>query len=455
MQEPKNLLDLCGKIQFAEGYDYLALRNNRYAELINERNTPMPTPLLDIAQKAKQASYEMMTAGTTLKNNALLHIADAVEQNAELILLENEKDLANAREKGIPDAMLDRLALSKARIADMASAVREVALLPDPIGRADAVWQRPNGLRIEKRRVPLGVVGIIYEARPNVTLDALALCLKTGNVCILRGGSEAINSNIAITNTAVAAAVEAGLPEGAIALVEDTSRDTARELMRLNGYVDVLIPRGGASLIRSVVENASVPVIETGLGNCHVYVDETADFDMAKTIIVNAKCSRPSVCNAAETLLVSENIAAVFLPECLSALAEKGVELRGCERARAIYPGAKPATDEDWLTEYDDLILAVKIVSDVEEAIAHINRCGTRHSEAIVTESYKNAKRFLDAVDAAAVYVNASTRFTDGNEFGFGAEIGISTQKLHARGPMGLEELTSVKYVVYGDGQVR
>ncbi len=415
----------------------------------------MSTPLLDIARKAKQASYEMMTAGSRFKNAALIGIAKAVEQNADVILAANENDLANAREKGISGAMLDRLALSKARIADMASAVREVALLPDPIGRADAVWQRPNGLRIEKRRVPLGVVGIIYEARPNVTLDALALCLKTGNVCILRGGSEAINSNIAIANIAIAAAVEAGLPEGAIALVEDTSRETAKELMRLNGYVDVLIPRGGASLIRSVVENATVPVIETGLGNCHVYVDATADYKMAAEIILNAKCSRPSVCNAAETLLVSEKIAAEFLPGCLSALAEKGVEIRGCEKTRVLYEDVIPASEEDWLTEYDDLVLAVKVVSDTEEAIAHINRYGTRHSEAIITESYINAQRFLDAVDAAAVYVNASTRFTDGNEFGFGAEIGISTQKLHARGPMGLDELTSVKYAVYGSGQIR
>ncbi len=397
----------------------------------------------------------MMTAGSRFKNAALIGIAKAVEQNADVILAANENDLANAREKGISGAMLDRLALSKARIADMASAVREVALLPDPIGRADAVWQRPNGLRIEKRRVPLGVVGIIYEARPNVTLDALALCLKTGNVCILRGGSEAINSNIAIANIAIAAAVEAGLPEGAIALVEDTSRETAKELMRLNGYVDVLIPRGGASLIRSVVENATVPVIETGLGNCHVYVDATADYKMAAEIILNAKCSRPSVCNAAETLLVSEKIAAEFLPGCLSALAEKGVEIRGCEKTRVLYEDVIPASEEDWLTEYDDLVLAVKVVSDTEEAIAHINRYGTRHSEAIITESYINAQRFLDAVDAAAVYVNASTRFTDGNEFGFGAEIGISTQKLHARGPMGLDELTSVKYAVYGSGQIR
>ncbi len=414
----------------------------------------MPTPLLDIVQKAKQASYEMLTAGTKLKNAALSRIADAIEQNAAAILAANEKDLANARER-VPGAMLDRLALTRARIADMASAVREVVALPDPIGRADAVWQRPNGLQIAKRRVPLGVVGIIYEARPNVTLDAMALCVKTGNVCILRGGSEAINSNIAITHTAIAAAREAGLPEGAIALVEDTSRETARALMRLSGYVDVLIPRGGASLIRSVVENATVPVIETGLGNCHVYADDTADFAMAENIIINAKCSRPSVCNAAETLLVSEKIAAEFLPKCLKALAEKGVEIRGCEKTRAICPDAKAAAEEDWLTEYDDMILAVRVVSGVEEAIAHINRCGTRHSEAIVTESYANAQRFLSSVDAAAVYVNASTRFTDGNEFGFGAEIGISTQKLHARGPMGLDELTSVKYAVYGNGQVR
>ena len=337
----------------------------------------------------------------------------------------------------------------------MANGLRKVAALPDPVGGADAVMRRPNGLSIEKRRVPIGVVGIIYEARPNVTADAAGLCLKSANACLLRGGSEAPLTNCAVVDC-LSAAAEAHLPAGVVQLVRDPSRETAAQMMRLNGYLDVLIPRGGAGLIRSVVETASVPVIETGAGVCHTYVDAAADIPMAAAIVANAKCSRPSVCNACETLLVHEEIAARALPAIAAALeAAHATELRGCPRACAILPQALPATEEDWSAEYGDYILAVRVVSGVEEAIAHINRYGTHHSECIVTEHIPTAERFLSAVDAAAVYVNASTRFTDGEEFGFGAEIGISTQKLHARGPMGLHELTSVKYVVRGAGQVR
>ena len=360
-----------------------------------------------------------------------------------------------AQRRGEQRALLDRLALSPARIAGMANGLRKVAALPDPVGGADAVIRRPNGLSIEKRRVPIGVVGIIYEARPNVTADAAGLCLKSANACLLRGGSEALLTNCAVVDC-LSAAAEAHLPAGAVQLVRDPSRETAAQMMRLNGYLDVLIPRGGAGLIRSVVETASVPVIETGAGVCHTYVDAAADIPMAAAIVANAKCSRPSVCNACETLLVHEEIAARALPAIAAALeAAHATELRGCPRACAILPQALPATEEDWSAEYGDYILAVRVVSGVEEAIAHINRYGTHHSECIVTEHIPTAERFLSAVDAAAVYVNASTRFTDGEEFGFGAEIGISTQKLHARGPMGLHELTSVKYVVRGAGQVR
>ena len=317
------------------------------------------------------------------------------------------------------------------------------------------MWQRPNGLRIGKRRVPLGVIGIIYEARPNVTADAIGLCIKSGNVCILRGGKEALNSNEKIVDVMLTAGSGKGLPDGAVQYISDTRREATLELMKLHGIVDVLIPRGGAGLIKSVVENAAVPVIETGLGNCHVYVDKYANLKMATEIIVNAKCSRPSVCNAAETLLVHADIAEQFLPTVCKALTENGVEIRGCPVTKRIVPDVKEAVPEDWDTEYGALILAVKTVPSIDEAIVHINRHGTKHSEAIVTESYSAAEKFLNEVDASSVYVNASTRFTDGGEFGFGAEIGISTQKLHARGPLGLEELTTFKYVIYGSGQVR
>lgn len=411
--------------------------------------------LLEQAQRAKASSYELLTTDTKARDGALLAMADALEANADAILAANERDLAAARAAGRREALLDRLALSPARIAGMAGGLRKVAALPDPVGGADYAVRRPNGLSIEKRRVPIGVVGIIYEARPNVTADAAGLCLKSANACLLRGGSEAIHTNSAVVDC-LSAAVAAFVPADAVQLVRDTSRETAAEMMRLNGYLDVLIPRGGAGLIRSVVQTATVPVIETGAGVCHTYVDAAADIPMAAAIVANAKCSRPSVCNACETLLVHRDIAARALPAIAAALeAAHATELRGCPQTCAILPRALPATEEDWSAEYGDYILSVRVVDGVEEAIRHINRYGTHHSECIVTEHLPTAERFLNAVDAAAVYVNASTRFTDGEEFGFGAEIGISTQKLHARGPMGLHELTSVKYVVRGAGQVR
>lgn len=411
--------------------------------------------LLEQAQRAKASSYELLTTDTKARDGALLAMADALEANADAILAANERDLAAARAAGRREALLDRLALSPARIAGMAGGLRKVASLPDPVGGADYAARRPNGLSIEKRRVPIGVVGIIYEARPNVTADAAGLCLKSANACLLRGGSEAIHTNSAVVDC-LSAAAAAFVPADAVQLVRDTSRETAAEMMRLNGYLDVLIPRGGTGLIRSVVQTATVPVIETGAGVCHTYVDAAADIPMAAAIVANAKCSRPSVCNACETLLVHRDIAARALPAIAAALeAAHATELRGCPQTCAILPQALPATEEDWSAEYGDYILSVRVVDGVEEAIRHINRYGTHHSECIVTEHLPTAERFLNAVDAAAVYVNASTRFTDGEEFGFGAEIGISTQKLHARGPMGLHELTSVKYVVRGAGQVR
>ena len=408
-----------------------------------------------LAAEAKQASYALAAMGENEKNKVLRAMADALRQNAQVIIAANRRDLEAGAAKGMPPAMQDRLALSEKRVGAMAQGLEDVAALKDPIGEGVGSWKRPNGLVITKKRVPLGVIGIIYEARPNVTADAIGLCLKTGNAVVLRGGSEAIHSNTAIVNIARAAGTAAGMPDGAIGLIEDTSREAAAYMMTLNGLIDVLIPRGGAGLIKTVVKTATIPVIETGVGNCHVYIDESADIDMGANIIFNAKTSRPSVCNAAETLLVHQNIAEAFIPAAFAKLAEKNVEIRGCERVQQIAPDVKAATEEDWYTEFLDYILAVKIVDSTEEAIDHINRYGSRHSEAIVTCDYFNAKRFEETVDAAAVYVNASTRFTDGFEFGFGAEIGISTQKLHARGPMGLEELTTIKYVVEGSGQVR
>lgn len=406
-------------------------------------------------QKAKEASYILMNATTTEKNNALLKMAEILLKSSKEILEANKKDLENAIEKGTPKAMLDRLALDESRIQGMADGLKDVVSLPDPIGEVTRMWKRPNGLQIGKQRVPLGVIGIIYEARPNVTCDAAGLCLKSGNVVILRGGKEAINSNIAIVKALREGVKEAGLLEDVIQLVENTDREIATEMMRLNQYIDVLIPRGGAGLIQSVVQNATVPVIETGTGNCHVYVDCDADLEMAKNIVINAKTSRPSVCNAEEKLLVNEKIAKEFLPMMFEALKEKEVEVRGDKKVLDIINGATEIQDDEWGKEYLDYIIGVKIVKDVDEAINHINKYGTGHSEAIITNSYENSQKFLQRVDAAAVYVNASTRFTDGSEFGFGAEIGISTQKLHARGPMGLNELTTNKYIIYGNGQIR
>ncbi len=405
---------------------------------------------------AKKASRQLAVAGTALKNRALEAIAKALMAHEEEILAANAEDVAAAQANGMIASMVDRLTLDHARIRAMASGVREVAALPDPVGEVVHTAVRPNGLRIGKRRVPLGVIGIIYESRPNVTVDAAALCLKSGNAVILRGGKEAFASNRVLVELMQSALASVELPADAVSLVMDTTRESATALMNLTEYLDVLIPRGGRGLIRSVAANARVPVIRTGEGICHVYVDEMADLQMACEIAFNAKCSRPSVCNAMECLLVHRGVAQQFLPMFRPFLRRKKVEIRGDEETAMILgSGVVPATAEDWDTEYGDYILAVKVVGSLEEAIAFCNRHGTGHSEAIVTDSYSAAQRFLDEVDAAAVYVNASTRFTDGGEFGLGAEIGISTQKMHARGPMGLEELTSFKYVIYGDGQVR
>ena len=415
----------------------------------------MNEQLLSAAKAVKSTKAFLNKVSSTQKEQALFAIADALEKNTDMILAANALDVAAAQGKGIAPSLIDRLSLSAARIADMANGAREVATLPDPIGEVTGMTTRPNGLQIGKVRVPMGVIGIIYEARPNVTVDAAALCLKSGNATLLRGGKEAINSNKAIIKVMQEALVSVFFPADCVRLVEDTSHETAEEMMRLNGYIDVLIPRGGKRLIESVVKNATLPVIETGTGNCHIYVDATADLAMATDIIVNAKAQRPGVCNAAETLLVHEAVCSDFLPMAYRALTEKGVALRACEKSLPYLPEAVPATEEDWETEYLDYILAVRVVSDIDEAICHINTYNTGHSEAIVTKDYDHARRFLSEVDAAAVYVNASTRFTDGGCFGKGAEIGISTQKLHARGPMGLEELTTIKYIIYGNGQIR
>ena len=407
------------------------------------------------ARLAKQAAPVLALLGRREKDAILCAMAQALIKCAPQIMEANAQDVAFARQNGIREAMIDRLQLDESRIQAMAQGLTKVAGLEDPTARIEEGWQRENGLRIEKRRVPLGVVGIIYEARPNVTADAVGLCIKSGNACVLRGGKEAIRSNSAILTVLHDAGVEAGMPYGAVQLVQDTDRASAHQMMRLNGFIDVLIPRGGAGLIQSVVQNASVPVIETGVGNCHVYIDRAADLEMGLRILINAKCSRPSVCNAAESLLVHREVAEQFLPQACAALRGQGVELRGCERTRALCPDVKAATQEDYASEYNDLILSIRVVDDLDQALSHIAQYTTHHSEAIVTEDVCAAERFLNEVDAAAVYLNASTRFTDGEEFGFGAEIGISTQKLHARGPMGLAELTSVKYVVRGSGQIR
>lgn len=411
--------------------------------------------LIEMGKKAKTASLSLMNISAETKTAGLLAVAKALKDNTAAILAANKKDVDAFIAKGGSAALVDRLTLTEARIFDMADGVLKVNALPDPVGEVLGMTKRPNGLVIGTKRVPLGVIGIIYEARPNVTVDAAVLCLKTSNACILRGGSEAIFSNTVLVDIMNEALTGAGFPEGSLQLVHDTSRETARELMRLSDYLDVLIPRGGKGLIATVVENASVPVIETGTGNCHIYIEKTADLKMAEAIVVNAKTSRPAVCNAAESLLVDEAVAETVLPVIREALRPYRVELRGCEKTCQILPDATPATDEDFYTEYNDFIMSVKVVSGLAQAISHINEHGTKHSEAIVTADYAAANRFLDEVDAAAVYVNASTRFTDGNEFGYGAEIGISTQKLHARGPMGLTALTSTKHIIYGNGQIR
>lgn len=408
-----------------------------------------------IGKRARAASLDLAVLRAPEKNAALNAMADAILHSASDILKANDQDVAAARAKGTPEPMIDRLALTQARIEAMAGGMRAVAELADPVGRILSGGTLDNGLRIERRSVPFGVIGIIYEARPNVTGDAAALCFKSGNACILRGGSEAVRSNAAIVSAMRRGLEELNLNPDSVILIEDTSRETARELMRLNRYLDLMIPRGGAGLIRSVVENATVPVIETGVGNCHIYVEKSADCAMAADIVFNAKTSRPSVCNAMETLLVDEAIAAEALPMIARRLAEKKVELRGCEKTCAILPEAIPASEADYAQEFLDYILAIKVVSGLDEAIAHIDRYSTGHSEAIVTRDYAAAEKFTARVDAAAVYVNASTRFTDGGEFGLGAEIGISTQKLHARGPMGLEQLVSSKYIIHGNGQIR
>ena len=413
------------------------------------------TELEHMGQKAKAAARILASAGAK-KDAALLAAAAALEKHAGKILAANREDTDAARASGMRPSMLDRLTLTEARIHSMAEGVRQIAAQADPIGSVLEGHTNANGLKIEKVRVPLGVIGMIYEARPNVTADAAALCLKAGNAVILRGGKEAIQSNTAIAEILREAIAGEGLPEDSIQLIRDTTRESSIALMNLTGYLDVLIPRGGAGLIRSVVENSHVPVIETGVGNCHVFVDETADIDMAASIIFNAKTSRPSVCNAIETILVHKNIAARALPAIKAKLDEKNVELRGCERTREILGDCViPAVESDWSEEYLDYILAIKVVDSLDDALAHIAQYSSGHSEAIVTENYRNAERFLAEVDAAAVYVNASTRFTDGGEFGLGAEIGISTQKLHARGPMGVNELTSTKFIIRGDGQIR
>ena len=411
--------------------------------------------LEQIGIKAKKASRYLAKLGIDEKNKALEAVADALTANAESIIAANEKDLVNAKANGMKPALIDRLTLDVKRINAMADGIRVLTGLEDPIGEVTGMKKRPNGLMIGQKRVPLGVIGIIYEARPNVTSDAFGLCFKTGNVVILKGGSDAIHSNTAIVECIREAVRSCGITENAIQLIEDTSRETAAEFMKMNAYVDVLIPRGGRGLIKAVVNQSTIPVIETGTGNCHIYVDETADLQMAADIVINAKTQRVGVCNACESLLVNRKVKDAFLPVLAERLKEKHVEVRADKDAGALMPESVPATEEDWGTEYLDYILSVKVVDSVEEAIAHINKYNTKHSEAIITNDYSHAQKFLDEVDAAAVYVNASTRFTDGNEFGFGAEIGISTQKLHARGPMGLLALTTTKYIIYGNGQVR
>lgn len=411
--------------------------------------------LEQLGMAAKAAEPQLIKLTTKQKNEALVAVAEGLVADAESILEANAKDIENAKANNMAEGLVDRLLLTKERIEAMAEGLKQVAELEDPIGEVLETFERPNGLKVVQKRVPLGVIGIIYESRPNVTADAFGLCFKTGNVVILKGGKDAIHSNLSITNSIRATLKKIQISEDAVQLITDTDRETTKAFMKLNTYVDVLIPRGGAGLIRTVVENATIPVIETGTGNCHIYVDEAADMDMAVSIIMNAKTQRIGVCNACESLLIHENIKEELLPKLAEQLKTKNVVMRGDEAVCRILSEAEAATEEDWGTEYLDYMISMKTVSGVEEAIAHINRYNTKHSEAIITNNMEHAEKFLNEVDASAVYVNASTRFTDGFEFGFGAEIGISTQKLHARGPMGLKALTSYKYVIYGTGQIR
>jgi glutamate-5-semialdehyde dehydrogenase len=406
-------------------------------------------------KKAKEASRILANTSTDNKNRALLNIARKLEESLEKIISINDKDMKAGKEKKLAKSLLNRLELNEKRIKSMAKGLREVVQLEDPVGEVLGIKRRPNGLEVGKVRVPIGVIGIIYEARPNVTVDVAGLCLKAGNAVLLRGGSEAFKSNQVLTEIIQEAIVEEGLPGESVQLIQTTDRSAVEVMFKMNDYLGVLIPRGGAGLIQRVIKESSVPVIETGVGNCHVYVDASADIDMALRIVYNAKTDYPAVCNAAETLLIHKNIAGEFLPLIYKKFSENNVELRGCPLSRKIIPDIKKATEDDWYEEYLDLIMAVKIVNDIDDAISHIYRYGSKHSEAIVTSSYNDANKFLKEVDAAAVYVNASTRFTDGGEFGMGAEIGISTQKLHARGPMGLKELTSTKFIIRGSGQIR
>lgn len=411
--------------------------------------------VLKIARQAKTASQELADLSSRIKNEALLKMAVSIRKNRERIMEENSKDLKLAIKKGLSKALIDRLTLDEKRIEQMSKSLGEIASVEDPIGTIKEIRKRPNGLQIGKVVVPLGVIGIIYEARPNVTTDAAALCLKAGNATILRGGSEAIYSNIILADLLKKTGQEAGLPSGSIQLIRTTDRRAVTEMLKLNAYVDVIIPRGGEELIRLVTENSTIPVIKHYKGICHIYVDEEADLKMAEDISFNAKVQRPGVCNAMETLLVNEKIAAEFLPAMIKRLQEAAVEIRGDRKTCQIMRGIEEASEEDWQTEYLDLILSIKVVEGIEDAISHINNYGSHHSDAIITNNYAKSKQFLQKIDSAAVYINASTRFTDGAEFGLGAEIGISTQKLHARGPMGVNELTSTKFIIWGDGQIR
>lgn len=411
--------------------------------------------LEEIGKKVKGTTSKLNTMSTKEKNDALIKVAEEIIRAEKEILEANQKDIENAVKNNMKESLIDRLRLDKKRISDMSEGIRKIADLPDPIGETIEGKTLENGLEILKKRVPLGVIAIIYESRPNVTLDAFGLCFKTGNAVILRGGTDAINSNVAIVKAIKNALKNINISENCVYLIEDTDRETTKKLMKLNKYVDVLIPRGGAGLIKTVVENSNIPVIETGTGNCHIYVDETADFDMALNIIENAKTQRTGVCNACESLVIHKNISKEFIPLLVERLSKKNVEIRGDKLACQISNNIIEATEEDWETEYLDLIISLKTVKNLEEAIEHINKYSTKHSESIITKNYENARKFLNEIDSSSVYVNASTRFTDGGEFGFGAEIGISTQKLHARGPMGLKELTTTKYIIYGNGQIR